>query len=171
MQADVTVNISYNDHEVKKAVAFWLLRINKIRTLFFVAYPCLILASLCFFLYGGSIVLAIACVLIGVLIHCFFYVRPLAGYKEFYGKRKGGTYTFGETRVLITGAEIESTVAWTMYKKAYETPVAFLLLDDNRFVYVFPKSCFNDMTDMDKLRNLLIRKTAYVNYAGKGANV
>ncbi|MCL2672362.1 MAG: YcxB family protein [Clostridiales bacterium] len=43
-------------------------------------------------------------------------------------------------------------------KKAHETPIAFLLMDSQDFVHIFPKRCFESEEDLESFRALLVRK-------------
>ena len=70
---------------------------------------------------------------------------------------KGEIYIrFGKENVFIQDEEIQSTVKWSVWKKAFETPSAFLLLYENEFIHIFPKSCFSCESDIDALRVFLI---------------
>jgi len=164
MATDVEVQINYSEKEVKKAISFWLLKIYKVKIMFFIVYPIIIIGIILSLIFSQYAILSIAFIFFGLLFHYFYYIGPLESYKAFYRKRKGGTYIFNNAHILIIGDEIQSTILWSVFKKSYEIPFAFLLTDANKFIYIFPKNCFNDNDEIDKLRKLLIDNTAYSKY-------
>ena len=131
---------------------------------FFIVYPVIIIGIILSFIFNYYGILPFAFLFVGFLFHYLYYIRPMERYKTYYRTRKGGTYIFNNANVLVLGEEIQSTVLWSVFKKAYEIPFAFLLVDTNKFIYIFPKNCFDDINDIDKLRRLLTEKTAYTEY-------
>ena len=56
--------------------------------------------------------------------------------------------------IKVIGEEIQSTFSWSLFKKAYSIPSAFLYYDNNKFMYVFPKRCFSNNKDIEQLEIL-----------------
>ncbi|MCL2153789.1 MAG: YcxB family protein [Oscillospiraceae bacterium] len=162
MEISVEVNISYPEKEVKKAVSYYILKIKDMRVYAFIAYPIislLIILSLWYSIHNKPFLVLPIIFSFGLfIIHNLYYSRPIQVYTAYYRKRKGGTYKFYDNHICSTNDEIQSTISWSVYKKAYETPSAFLLIDDNRFIHIFPKICFDSVIDIDNLRDLLCMK-------------
>ena len=161
METSVEVNVSYPEKEVKKAVSYYILRIKGMRVYAFIAYPIIslfIIFSLWYGIHNESyLILPFIFLFILLIIHNLYYSRPMQVYTAYYRKRKGGTYKFNDDFIYGTNDEIQSTISWSIYKKAYETPSAFLLIDVNNFIYIFPKICFDSVIDIDNMRDLLCK--------------
>jgi len=158
METNIEINVSYNENEIKKALSFYILRVCEIRTYAFLTYPIIIGAIVLSLIFNEYALLSLVFFFCGVMLFYFYYQRPIQDYLKVYGKRKGAGYRFSDDRVFITGEEIRSECLWSIFKKAYEIPSAFLLVDDNKFVYVFPKTCFNDTLIIEKMRDSLASK-------------
>lgn len=158
MEKGIEVEITYPDNEVKKALSFYLLRVRGLRTYALIVYPVLLAAAVLLFLSSLHVSVALSYLFLGCILYYAYYQRPIKGYLKFYEKRKGGTYRFEVDRVHSVGVEIQSDFSWSVFKKAYEIPSAFLLLDDNQFIYIFSKSCFNGEAEIEGLRDLLAVK-------------
>ncbi|MCX7745838.1 MAG: hypothetical protein N2645_02960 [Clostridia bacterium] len=161
MEKYVEVEVNYTDNEVKKALMYFIIHINRIGTVFvcFLAVISILLAY--GFVNGFSNYIKVQTVVIsvcGLLLYMFYYHIPVRRYTDFYRQRKGGTYTFSQKNIKIVGEEIQSICAWSIFKKAYNAPNAFLLVDENNFLYVFSKSCFKSRTDEELLQQLLLEK-------------
>ena len=157
MEPVCEVKISYDAREVKKAISCYCLRVRKIRVMMVIVYAVLLAACVIAVVVYESWVLAGFFVLVGGMVQYWFYQRPMEGYRKFYASRKGGVYRFEDDEVSVVGDEVRSQFKWSVFMRAYEVPTAFLLVDTNWFVYVFPKSCFAD-AQMDALRGLLKEK-------------
>jgi hypothetical protein len=159
---DIEVNIVYHENEIKKAISFYLLKIKNMRIYAIVAYAILGLATIASLFYcfydSAYLGLPIMFLFIWFIIHYIYYIRPLQAYKEYYMKQKGAMYRFRHDNVFRTNDEAQSTIQWTVYIKAYETTSAFLLIDRNEFICVFPKNCFDSVSDLEDIRRLLITK-------------
>ncbi len=158
MGKNIEIEITYNDNEIRKAISFYIIHICDTRTYAFIAYPMIFAAILLSLIFGGYPLLALVFLLCGFILYYVYYQKPIEGYLKFYRKRKGGIYRFENDKVHIIGTEVQSECAWSVFKKAYEIPSAFLLIDDNKFVYIFPKVCFNSTPMIEQLSDLLAIK-------------
>lgn len=155
METTIEVDVHYDETEIKKAISCYILRVRGIRTYALIVYPVIFIASILSFLSETYVLLGLIYLLGGVILYCLYYQRPIEGYLKFYRKRKGGHYTFATGKILAVGDEIRSEYLWSVFKKAYEIPSAFLFLDDNKFVYIFPKSCFSEESAVVQMRSLV----------------
>ena len=158
MDATIEVNIMYIEKEIKKAITFYILRICNIRTYALIAYPIIIAAIVLSLIFDGYAILAAVFFLCGIILYYIYYQRPIDGYIKFYSKKTGGLYCFNEDAVSFVGKETKGECAWTAFKKAYETPSAFLLIDANEFVHVFSKSSFSEDIMIEQLHDLIAAK-------------
>lgn len=158
MGKGIEIEITYNDNEIRKAISFYILHVCDMRIYAFIVYPMIFAAIVLSLIFKNYAPLSLIFLLCGFIIYYVYYQKPLEGYSKFYRKRKGGMYHFENDKVLITGAEIKSEYAWSVFKKAYEIPSAFLLIDDNKFIYIFPKTCFNSALMIEQLSDLLTIK-------------
>jgi len=163
MEKYIEVKTSYSEKEVRKAISFYIWRIYKLRTYTIIAYTVMFLAAILSLLFSPYSILTPVLLFCGLLFHYFYYIRPVESYLNYYRKSKNPTYRFSDEKVLSTSKEIQSTILWTVFKKAYNIPAAFLLTDENKFVYVLPKNCFCSELDIDEFSKMLIRKTVYYN--------
>jgi hypothetical protein len=152
----VEVDIFYNEIEIKKAISFYILHIRDIKTFAIVVYSVIFVAVVLSLFF--SVWLSLLYFFAGLLLHYIYYQRPIKAYLKFYQKRKGAHYSLMDDKISVVGEEIKSEYTWTVFKKAFETPSAFLLLDDNKFIYVFPKTCFSELLEIEKAHNLMIAK-------------
>lgn len=158
METTIEVKISYDDNEIKQALSFYYLRVYGLQKFAIICIAMFCIAVVLSFIYENYAPVLILFLITGSLIYYFFYDSPIRGYIRFYRKRKGGVYQFNSEKVLIIGEEIKTECLWAVYKKGFEIPSAFLMLDDNKFIYIFPKSCFSDIEQIEKLRHMLVDK-------------
>jgi len=158
MEANIEISVIYSEKEIKKAVSFYILRVCDMRTYALIIYPILIIAIVLSLVFRDFALLSFIYFFIGAILFYFYYYRPIRAYLKLYMKRKGEHYCFDKDRVLITGEEFKSECLWSILKKAYEIPSAFLLLDDNKSIYIFPKTCFSSTQILEQMRNLLALK-------------
>jgi len=158
METNIEVKISYNDKEIKNALSNYFSHIYGLQKLAFIYIAIFCIVVIFSFVYKNYAPILIIFLIAGSLIYYFFYDGQIRGYIRFYRKRKGGIYQFKNEKVLITGDEIKTECLWMVFKKGFEIPSAFLLLDDNKFIYIFPKSCFNDIEQIEQLRHLFVDK-------------
>jgi len=156
--ANIEVKITYEQNEIKKAISYYILRVYGIRTYAIIVYPILVAAVAFSLIFSEYALLSIVFILAGYILYYIYYQRPIDGYLKFYRKREGCIYGFSNDGVTVAGEEVQSQFLWSVFKKAYEIPVAFLLLDDNKFIYVFSKSCFRDNQSNDQMHKLLSEK-------------
>jgi len=152
------ISVTYDKREVQKAISCYLLRVQKVRVLAVCTFPIFAVAVVLALVSDGYALLAGVFVVLGGLFFEVYYHRPLALYRKFYAKRRGGVYRFGKDNISITGAEVQSRVLWSVFKSACEVPNAFFLTDDNKFAYVFPKACLNDGEHIEQFRHMLADK-------------
>ena len=157
METSVDVQLIYNEKEIKKAISYFILQVNGIRIYALLFYPILLLATVLSLIFNEYALLSIVFFICGGVLYQVYYARPIEKYWAFYRKRKGSAYRFCEDKIFAINDDVQCTYMWTVFKKAYETPSAFLLLDDNKFVYIFPKRCFSNMLDVERLRKLFLR--------------
>lgn len=157
MNEIIEVNINYTDKDIKWAITYILNKVYKL----WVVLVTIMLIDVGIIIYCINVgyttynqVLTITFILLSLLFYYIYYLRPIYGYINFYGKRKGGKYIFTKENVQIIGEEIESTVLWSVYKKAYNLPKAFVFMDKNKFLYIFPKRCFKNELDIEFLDKL-----------------
>ncbi len=154
----VEVNISYEPKEIKRAISFYLLHLNKLKIYAFIVYPIVlgfIAVSLVSVTYAA---LAPVFALGAWILYYMYYQRLIQAYLHYYSKRKGATYRFAGDKVYIIGEEVQSKCLWSVFKSAYEIPSAFLLIDENKFIHVFSKLCFTDALSQERLRALFEAK-------------
>ena len=161
MESNVEVKITYEKSEIKKAISYYILWVCNIRTYALVVYPIIIATIILSIMASEYELVPIVFVLAGYILYYIYYQRPIDGYLKFYQKRKGGVYCFSNDGVSVVGEEIQIQYVWSVFIKAYEIPSAFLLLDDNKFVYILPKSCFGDNKSIEQIHNLLLQKVSY----------
>ena len=154
----IKVMIAYEDSEVSKAIAYYILRIQNMRLYALMAVPIIIVSIILSRMFAEIALLLIVFLFAGCILYYLYYKRPIDGYLKFYRKRSGGQYSFNNDCVCVVGNEIQSRYLWSVFKKAYDIPSAFLLMDDNQFIYVFPKSCFDDIQSIEQLHDLLIKR-------------
>jgi len=158
MEANIEISVIYSEKEIKKAVSFYILRVSDIRNYALIVYPILIIAIVLSLVFRDFAMLSFIYFFIGVILYYFYYNRPIQAYLKIYMKRKRRQYCFDKDRVLVTGEEFKSECLWSMFRKAYEIPSAFLLLDDNKSIYIFPKTCFSNTQILEQMRSLLAIK-------------
>ena len=158
MNTNIEVKITYEKSEIKKAMSFYILRVCDIRTYALVTYPIIIVAAILSLVFSEYALLSIIFIFAGYILYYIYYQRPIDGYLKFYQKRKGGIYKFNNDGVNVVGEEMQGQYLWSVFKKAYEIPSAFLLLDDNKFVYILSKSCFSDNQSIELFHHLLSQK-------------
>ena len=161
MERIVEVGINYCDKDVKQAISYI---INKLYKIWFIliCISAVILSMLIYgYIYGFSSYLkgqTIVFTVCGFLFYVIYYQIPVNRYVAFYRKRKGGTYTFSDQDIKIVGEEVQSICAWSIFKKGYDIPNSFLLSDENKFFYIFPKRCFDNVADIEILQQLMLDK-------------
>jgi hypothetical protein len=155
--SDVEVNISYQDKDIKKAISYIINHIYKL----WAAMLCFIIVILGMILYGVinefsnyNIGLILVFSLAALIFYTYYFKRPVNGYLNYYKKRKGGNYLFSEDNIKVIGEDIQTTFSWSIFIKAYCIPNAVLLYDDNNFIYILPKRCFNSYKDIERLEQL-----------------
>ena len=158
VKSSIEVKITYEKNEIKKAISYYILRVCGIRTYALITYPIITVAIILSLVFKEYALLSIVFIFAGYILYYIYYQRPIDGYLKFYQKRNGGIYEFNDDNVNVVGEEIQSQYLWSVFKKAYEVPSAFLLMDDNKFVYVFSKSCFGDNQSIEQIHNLLSKK-------------
>lgn len=160
MDSYIEAEIKYIEEEFTKALSFYILRICNIRLYFAIMYFIVIIATVLIILYYYAAI-SIVFLFIGAIFHYFFYSGPMEQYKRVSKKRGMVIYRFSYENVLSSSVNAQSTIMWSAFKKSYESASAFFLLDDNKFVYIFPKICFSSSSDIDRLRDILNEKTDY----------
>ena len=158
MEPNIEVKVAYEKKEIKKAMSYYILRVCGVRTFALITCPIIIVAIILSFVFNEYALLSIIFIFAGYILHYIYYQRPIEGYLKFYQKRKGGIYRFSNDGVNVVGEDIKSQYLWSVFKKAYEIPSAFLLFDDNKFIYIFPKACFSDNQSIELFHNLLSPK-------------
>jgi hypothetical protein len=158
LEKTIEVKISYCDKDIKQAMFYIINHIYRL----WVVVLCSILVVLGILFYGISkgfddylFGLTFVFAFITLLFDGFCYQRPINGYISFYRKRKGGKYIFSENDIKAIGEEIQSTFIWSVFKKAYDIPSALVFIDENRFMYIFPKRCFDNLADIEQLQQLM----------------
>ena len=158
MSQEIVVDVRYSDTEIRKALKYTCKYIYHAR----IALWGLPLLTAVIAGYGAldgfsnnTMSLLAAAATLTIIHYLFYYRIPTERYVAFYRKRKGGTYTFSQNEIKIVGIEMQMVCAWSLYKKAMEIPNSFLLLDENKFIYVFQKNCFNTQEDIQNFRILL----------------
>ena len=165
-ESNIVVKITYEKSEIKRAISYYTLRIRNIRTYALIVYPIITILIISLFLaseYKPQSIIEYAPQVVTLIFfgHVFYYrgyQQPVKGYLKYYQKRSGGIYGFSNDGVSFVGEEVQSQYLWSVFKKAYEVPSAFLLMDDNKFILVFPKSCFSDSQSIDQFHDLLLKK-------------
>jgi hypothetical protein len=154
----IEVNISYKNKDIKQAISYIVNHIHKL----WVALLCFIIVILEMIIYGFinevtdyNIGLILVFLFAALIFYGYYFKRPVNGYLKYYEKRKGGQYFFSEDNIKAIGEDIQSTFCWSLFKKAYSIPSAFLFYADNNFIYVFPKRCFINNKDIEQLENLI----------------
>ncbi len=142
MEKFVEVAMTYSEQEIKKAVSFFVLSIQKMKKYFLAVYIILAVAIIWILTSDIHIILSPLLMILGYLFFYVYYQRPCDNYVKYYQKRKSSTYKFTDKNISVTCEDFQSVISWSFYKKAYETPTAFLLLDDNKSIYIFPKVFF-----------------------------
>ena len=154
MEKSIELKIEYDEKEIKKAISFYMSRICNMRMYTIFVYTMAFAAILSSFLIEKYVLLSLIFAFLGIFVYHKVYRRSLDAHLNFNKKRKGGTYRFYADKIFISGEEVQSECLWSVFKEVYEIPSAFLLLDDNDFVYVFFKSCFADESEIVQLRSL-----------------
>jgi len=158
METNIEIDVNYNKNEIKKAISSFLLLVCNMRTYALITYPILVIVIVLSLIFSDNALLPLSFFFVGVVLFYYYYQRPIHGYLKYYEKRGERLFKFTNDNVLIIGKVVRSECMWTLYKKAHEIPSAFLLLDDNKFVYIFPKSCFSDTLTLEQMRSLLSEK-------------
>ena len=164
MEKEIEVNCCYRKGDAKKAMSFYLLRIKNMRVYVYITYPILLLVIIislwCGFRDNIYFTLAASFLFVWLVMHYYYYLRPMQAYEKAYEKayskinEKTISYKFSKESVFISNENLQSTAQWAYFQKAHETPSAFLLLHE-RNVFILPKSCFDSVSDIDDLRELL----------------
>ena len=158
MNPNVEVTIIYSPKEVRKAISFFILRIDRMLNFMLIVYAILLVAFVLTAVFDRYPWISLLFLLIGLVLHYFLYIRLMSQYKHIYRKGRDAVYQFNEENITITGENIQSIVLWQMYKKAYEIPSAFLLVDQNKLITIIPKNSFADSREAGKLCELLTKK-------------
>lgn len=165
MVEEITVEISCRDKEIRKVLTYFFNRKYKV----WVMFPCFT-AVFAILVYNAVIsrfnVYYSGLILVFLLTFLVFYVRfyswPINSYMNFYNSRKGRTFIFDENEVRILSENVHSTCKWSIFKKAYDLPSAYILLDENGFAYIFLKHCMKGTPDIDALGKLIKSKMSKI---------
>ena len=155
MTTNIEIKYRYNDKEIKRAVSFWLLRISSKKRYFHFIYLGLLLVMVCSALTGYFPLFSMLLLVGGALFHYYYYERVIKTYNIRYKKRNGLFYCFTDENIRIDSNDTQSTASWSEYKEAYDIPSAFLLINENSFVDIFPKSCFGEAQKTDAFRDII----------------
>ena len=157
-EANVEITVAYSECEIKKALSFYILRICDLRTYALITYPILVAAIVISLAFNYYPLLSLVFLLIGVVLFYLYYQWPITRYLRYFEKRKESNYHFDYEKIIIARKEVQSECLWSVFKKAYEIPSAFLLLDEIKFVYVLPKTCFTSTSELEQMRDMLSKK-------------
>lgn len=155
--SNVEVNISYQDKDIKQAISYIINHIYKL----WAAMLCFFIVILGMILYGVinefsdyNIGLILVFALAALVFYTYYFKRPVNGYLDYYKKRKGGNYIFCEDNINVIGEDMQSTFKWNVFIKLYSIPNALLFYDENKFIYIFPKRCFDSYDDIEQLEQI-----------------
>ncbi|MDQ2087963.1 YcxB family protein [Herbivorax sp. ANBcel31] len=158
MEKVVEVEIRYSDKDIKQALSYLILQLNMF-WICLISCPIIVVGI---FLYGliygfsnNTNGLIISFLVLSVIIYIVYYYLPISRYLDFYRKRNGGTYIFSSKQIESIGKEVQSIFNWSVFKKAYDIPTAFLLADENEFLYIFPKNLFENSKDILTMQQLI----------------
>jgi len=159
---EIQVKVKCTDKEVSKAISYWLLHFQKwvAARVYFVFPLHIVVASLWVVRIDevGDVSSVAFWVLCAFIQLCTAYLLPLGNHQKAYSKRKKTVYTFSDEQVETQSKDTRSEYAWAFFAKAHETPAAFLLVDSQEFVHIFPKRCFENEGDLEGFRTLLVCK-------------
>ena len=158
VEAAVEVKLTYDKSEIKKAISYYILRVCGFRLYALITYTILFAAIIVSLVFSKYAPLSIVFIFAGFILYYLYYQRPIDGYLKYYQKTEACIYRFSNDRVHVVSEEIQSQFLWSVFKKGYEIPFAFLLLDDNKFVYVFSKSRFSDDQSIEQTHDLLSKR-------------
>ena len=102
--------------------------------------------------------LILICVILGILLYVFLYKKPISSYINFYKNRKESSYIFSEKGIQLVNGDGHKNFDWSLFVDAYDIPSAFILSDEKMIYYIFPKRCFNNLTDIEEMKKLLLSK-------------
>lgn len=159
LQNEIKVKISYNDKDIKKSIIYIINNVKKSWHIF----PIFIIIIIGILFYGVNngfenihYILVTICIAFLMLFYITLYKRPINSYINFYRKKQEGTYIFSEEGICLE--EDQKSYDWSLFVQAYDIPVAFILADAKLNYYIFPKKCFNNLSDIEQLKNLLSEK-------------
>ena len=151
---EIRIN-SYDKNEIKKALSFYILKVREMNVYFWIVYTVISMAVVLSLIFSQHAPLSIIFLACGFTFHFFYYIRPINWYKEYYEKAKNIVCKFNRDCLEMANETTRSTSSWKAFKKAFEIPSAFLLLDENKFIYVFLKCHFANSSEIEKIRALL----------------
>lgn len=158
MQKIVEVKVTYSDKVIKQALSYLMLRLNMF-WLFLIASPTISIgATLYGLIYGfgdGTKSVVIASIILSILIYAIYYNIPINRYVDFCSKQKDGVYLFSTDHIKAIVEDAESVIKWSFFKKAYDIPTAFVLVDENKFLLFFPKHLFKNSEDLLIMHQLI----------------
>jgi len=160
---EIQLKVKCTNKEARKAISYWLIRFQKMVAIWvYVSCPLNFLVgvlALCFTGERNAPIYHVSFWWFLAFMHLLsYYVIPLGYQLRTYRNRQMIIYTFSDDHIATWSIEVESKISWPFLKKAHETPAAFLLVDSQDFVHIFPKRCFENETDLEAFRALLERK-------------
>ena len=161
MLNEIEAKISYNVNDIKIAVMYIINNIKKVWKIF----PIISIIIIGLVFYGMTMgfenyiyALILICVILGILLYVFLYNKPISSYINFYKNRKESSYIFSEKGIQLVNGDGHKNFDWSLFVDAYDIPSAFILSDEKMIYYIFPKRCFNNLTDIEEMKKLLLSK-------------
>ena len=155
MTAEIEIEVTYHEKEIKKAISFYILRVIGMRIYAILAYSALLVLIIFSLLVIGYALLVIVFIISGYILFYIYYQRPVEQYIKAYSMRKSAIYRFCSDRVCITSEDAKSECMWSVFMGAYEIPSAFLLINKNKTATIIPKISITNESDLERFRNLL----------------
>lgn len=162
MSNEIEVKISYDVYDIKKAIIYIINNVKKVWKIL----PLIGIIIIGLVFYGVTkgfenyiYVLILICVILGILLYVFLYKKPINSYIDFYKNRKEAIYIFSEKGIQLINEDGQKNFDWSLFIDVYDIPSAFILSDEKMFYYIFPKKCFNNLTDIEELKTLLSSKS------------
>ncbi|QNU65306.1 YcxB family protein [Ruminiclostridium herbifermentans] len=162
MKKEISTKILCNDNDVKQAIIYIINHVKKSWKLFLI--PSVVIVGI--LIYGIKngfesylYFILLLCIALDIIFYIIFYKMPISSYINFYRKRQEATYIFSELGVQLADKS-EKSYDWDLFINAYETPTAFILSDVKMNYYIFPRRCFENISDIEILINLLSKKVA-----------
>ena len=146
---------SYKDKEIRTVISYYFLKKNNMQICFSILGVGVVTMLILALINKTSVEFLLCCIFAVFLVVYLCYIRPVNSYLKVYRASEGVIYKFYDEKIAAEGEEIQSIISWNIYKKAYETKDAFLLLGKNKFFYIFHKDYFHDIDGVTNMRKLL----------------